>query len=157
MFSYDMSYSPETRTLTANFNQRSWKFFGVPPNLYDEMMRASSKKDYFNTRIWNSFEYRRNYENIAEFLGYVKENALTFSNCDKLDVYSLDWDGDTLLHLACRWGDISAVELLLREGANIGAKDYLGWTALHAAEWSGHVLCANVLLAAGATPVEFLP
>jgi ankyrin repeat protein len=61
-------------------------------------------------------------------------------------------DGDTPLHIAATWGDVEAIEMLVRAGAEVDAVGYLDSTALYRAVLQGHIAAARTLLAAGASP-----
>lgn len=64
-----------------------------------------------------------------------------------------DLRGGSVLHLACRRGDLAAVELLLQHGAALDALDWAGRTPLHLCMLCGHDTCAKVLLTRGASVV----
>ena len=56
--------------------------------------------------------------------------------------------GQTLLHVACKFGNVNIVDILLENGADVFARDtneYM-WTPLHYAASSGHYGCAKTLL-----------
>uniref|UniRef100_A0A8C0IZF0 BRCA1-associated RING domain protein 1 n=1 Tax=Chelonoidis abingdonii TaxID=106734 RepID=A0A8C0IZF0_CHEAB len=54
--------------------------------------------------------------------------------------------GETLLHVASIKGDVSAVEHLLKNGADPNVKDHAGWTPLHEACNHGHKKVVELLL-----------
>eukprot|EP01043_Picozoa_sp_COSAG02_P057045 COSAG02_NODE_6863_length_3318_cov_9.683753_1_plen_402_part_00 len=56
------------------------------------------------------------------------------------------WDGAPVLHIAAKSGHADCVEALLKGGANVGATDAEGWTALMCAAWDGHADCVEALL-----------
>ncbi|XP_019409895.1 PREDICTED: BRCA1-associated RING domain protein 1 [Crocodylus porosus] len=58
--------------------------------------------------------------------------------------------GETLLHVASIKGDLPAVELLLKNGADPNIKDHAGWTPLHEACNHGHKKVVELLLRHGA-------
>eukprot|EP00897_Mesotaenium_endlicherianum_P009498 jgi/Mesen1/8577/ME000497S07975 len=66
------------------------------------------------------------------------------------DLTDAELRGCTLLHLACRKGDVGAVEMLLQYGANVGAPDGAGRTPLHHAVLEAHNTIAKLLLSRGA-------
>jgi ankyrin repeat protein len=66
-------------------------------------------------------------------------------------VYSTGWDGDTPLHVACVWGDLTAIDLLLAGGADVNARGELDTTPLYNAVSFERVRSVQRLLRAGAT------
>lgn len=52
----------------------------------------------------------------------------------------------TPLHVACKWGKINMVSLLITKGADIEAKTRDGLTPLHCAARSGHDQVVDLLL-----------
>ncbi|XP_074857022.1 BRCA1-associated RING domain protein 1 [Carettochelys insculpta] len=54
--------------------------------------------------------------------------------------------GETLLHVASIKGDVTAVEKLLKNGADPNVKDHAGWTPLHEACNHGHKKVVELLL-----------
>jgi ankyrin repeat protein len=59
-------------------------------------------------------------------------------------------DGWTALHQASAYGQLAVVRLLLSQGAQVGAHNYLGLTPLHYAACYGHEEVARLLVARGA-------
>jgi len=57
---------------------------------------------------------------------------------------------DAQLHIAAKTGDTETVRLLIAQGANVNAKDSLGWTPLHWATMNDHVETARLLIEKGA-------
>ncbi|OXV06025.1 hypothetical protein Egran_06207, partial [Elaphomyces granulatus] len=62
--------------------------------------------------------------------------------------------GHTALHLAAANGNKKLVQLLLREGASVQLKDWLGWTALQTAAANGHKNIVQLLLEIGDPNVQ---
>ncbi|KAK9410930.1 BRCA1-associated RING domain protein 1 [Crotalus adamanteus] len=58
--------------------------------------------------------------------------------------------GESLLHTASIEGNLSAVEWLLKKGADPNIKDYAGWTPLHEACNHGHKQIVELLIRHGA-------
>jgi ankyrin repeat protein len=65
-------------------------------------------------------------------------------------VHSRRSDGDTPLHVAAVWGDVVAIELLLRAGADIDAIGDMSRTPLHNAIGQRHLSAAKFLAISGA-------
>lgn len=73
--------------------------------------------------------------------------------------------GKTLLHSACREGDVVAVAALLKHGLDVNAVGSASWTPAHVAAANGHSRALELLCAAGAdlraqtsrgsTPLDF--
>ena len=63
-----------------------------------------------------------------------------------------DKDGMTLLHLACRAGNMEFAELLISRGAEINFADNEGRTAIHYAVMSGNSKLVDSLLGLGSDP-----
>jgi len=57
---------------------------------------------------------------------------------------------DISIHQAADQGNIEAVKQHLDAGANVNAKDEVGWTLLHTAAFYGHKEIAELLITKGA-------
>lgn len=149
-----ISYNETNFTLVVAFPrdhsyEKIYEFFDIPKYIYDSLESSSYPQDYFNERIWNQgFEYNCNWNSIEHLLLYIGENALGFEPPVEVDTQRLD--GDTPLHIACNWGDVSAVEILLEHGANPNTKGDMGCTPLYTTVSFGNLRCAKLILEAGA-------
>jgi ankyrin repeat protein len=91
--------------------------------------------------------------NAEEFLAYVGDLFpfhADWPDPGSVSVSSAMPDGDTPLHVACAWGDMKAVSLLLSAGAEVNRPGDMGVTALGTAVRNGQVQVAELLLRSGA-------
>lgn len=82
-----------------------------------------------------------------------KSNDQVVKECievDKTVVHARNDDYDTPLHVAATYGNVATVQLLLRAGADMDAKDANKMTPLHVAAFYGHVDIVQLLLQSGA-------
>ncbi len=55
-----VGYDPQTQTLEVEFmNGTIYQYYGVPENIYDQMMVEQSKGRFLNTYIRNQYPYSR--------------------------------------------------------------------------------------------------
>jgi hypothetical protein len=55
-----IGYDTENETLEVEFNHGGvYQYFGVPENVYEELMTASSHGKYFVANIRNDYEYQK--------------------------------------------------------------------------------------------------
>ncbi len=71
-------------------------------------------------------------------LGVDPERCKILVEKNKAAMSQVDYNGDTMLHLAAMKGNKEIVDFLLKNGANHSAKDKFGATALHLAAITGH-------------------
>lgn len=62
----------------------------------------------------------------------------------------INYRGWTPLHVACRYGRVKCVQILIQVGANVNVVNYSNRPPLHFACEYGHVGCAELLIQAGA-------
>ena len=91
------------------------------------------------------------YADLAQLLIAVHKLP-AFDFLDKCEVNSKGDFGDTPLHVAAVWGDVDAINLLIRNGAMINAIGENGYTPLHEAIGSDNTDAAKELIASGADP-----
>ena len=127
-----------------------YEFYDIPHSLYEEMLASQDQAEYFNSHIWNRFEHKTYWRDLEQLFDYLREDLFFFASHVTVDTQQAD--GDTPLHVACVWGDVRAVELLLEGGANPNTPGDLSCTPLYNAVCFGHVRCAELLLRAGALP-----
>lgn len=60
--------------------------------------------------------------------------------------------GYTPLHIACHYGHVNMVRLLIEQGAEVNPVTTAGYTPLHQAAQQGHVLVISLLLKNKANP-----
>jgi hypothetical protein len=125
-------------------------FFDIPRSMYESLHASESPLEYFNAHIWNKgFEHRTYWSNLQALLKFLEDDF--YLEAPEMTVMTRVYE-DTPLHVACVWGDIGAVELLLEAGADPDAAGDLGCTPLYEAVSFGFVRCAARLLQVGASP-----
>ena len=144
-----LSYDDTSQTLLVELTDfPHYEVFDVPSSKVDELRKSNSPQNYFNDHIWgNKFEHDSHWPSLQILLEYLGENMMFEP---PVTVQSTQ-GGDTPLHVACVWGDISAIELLLSGGADINARGDMGTTPLFNAVSFGRVRSTERLLKAGAS------
>jgi Ankyrin repeats (3 copies)/KTSC domain len=143
-----LAYDEKDGRLDVMVTDRRYEFFDVSRSAYEALVAAAEPLTYFNAAIWNQFEHRTHWQSLEELLRYLED----FYFEPPVTASSHRLDEDTPLHVACVWGDVGAVDLLLRAGADPNAAGDLHCTPLYDAVAFGHVRCAEMLLKAGASP-----
>src|SRR5262249_39726530 len=64
------------------------------------------------------------------------------------------FDGETALHMAAKWGDAEAVQVLVANGADINKRGEEGFTPLHYAVEQGHLDAVRCLVSLKAANVQ---
>lgn len=55
-----IGYDPQTATLEVEFlNGTIYQYYGVPQNMYDQLMQQGSKGRFLNTYIKNAYGFSR--------------------------------------------------------------------------------------------------
>jgi hypothetical protein len=55
-----IGYDPQTSTLEVEFlNGGTYQYYGVPENMYQQLMSAPSKGQFLNTYIKNQYAFSR--------------------------------------------------------------------------------------------------
>ncbi len=92
----------------------------------------------------------------TEYLGVVKsrmaEVLFPLEDVPEMGLHDRGAEGDSLLHVACGWGDLRAVRLLVDAGCEIDATDEMGSTPLHVAVNGRHLDIVELLVRRGAAP-----
>ena len=68
-----------------------------------------------------------------------RENEVLKDFLSKNGIETIDSEGRTALINAAFYNNIDLLEWLINQGADIDAKDYIGYTALHFACQEGHI------------------
>jgi hypothetical protein len=145
-----VEYSSASETLAVvTADGMQYEFFDITSETYSELQAAGSQTGYFNEFIWNRHEHRRRWGSLEELLAYMRE-VLGFD--ELISARTSRSDGDTPLHIACMWGDVRAVELLLGAGADAEAQGDHHCTPLYEAVSFENTRCAKLLLEHGASP-----
>jgi ankyrin repeat protein len=87
---------------------------------------------------------------LSRFLSEVKSRSSSFEEVDLSDLNTTNYEGENILHLAVRWGDLDATQELLRAGVNPNQHGDLGHTPLHEACIKGNLDVVKVLVGGGA-------
>jgi ankyrin repeat protein len=86
----------------------------------------------------------------ASHFGHLEIAQLLLGRGASVDYFGNDGLYETALHFACKAGHANLVTLLLKNEANVHARNKLGWTPLHFASFYGHLAAAQALLQNGA-------
>lgn len=145
-----LSYDEESRTLWVELpGFPCYEVFDVPPETAAALRQSSMPQAYFNEHIWGTrFEHDSHWSSLDALLEYMDENMMFEP---PVTAHSTRADDDTPLHVACVWGDIGAIDLLLAGGAEVNARGDLGTTPLYNAVSFERIRCVERLLKAGAT------
>ena len=83
-------------------------------------------------------------------LSYFQQNVKFKDTKAAMLHYFHKKSGDTLTHIACRFGHTHILSLLLDEGFSLEAENFDGKTALHEAAQATNFECVGFLIHAGA-------
>ncbi|MCC6697849.1 MAG: KTSC domain-containing protein [Candidatus Hydrogenedentes bacterium] len=145
-------YDADSRTLEIEYwSTAVVQFSGVPAETYQAFLSAPSKSQYSHACIWGHFPRRRIWRNLDELLVEISE-VLVLEEQRPITVHTSGFEGDTPLHTAAIWGDVTAIEMLVAVGAEVDARNNLKTTPLYEAVGQGHVEAARKLLEFGASP-----
>lgn len=145
-----ISFDKESGTLLVELpGFPRYEVFDVPQATFEALQLSKSPQDYFNEHIWgNKFEHDSNWPDLESLLQYMGEHMMFDP---PVTVHTTRSDDDTPLHVACAWGDLSAIDLLIAGGADVNARGDLGTTPIYNAVSFGRVRSVARLLMAGAT------
>lgn len=55
-----IGYDPQSGTLEVEFHTGAvYQYYGVPENIYDQLMQAASKGSFLNTYVKNAYSFSR--------------------------------------------------------------------------------------------------
>ncbi|XP_009793548.1 ADP-ribosylation factor GTPase-activating protein AGD3 isoform X1 [Nicotiana tabacum] len=133
-----------------------------------EAVRANDKKAVYRLIVSSEADVNAIYKQVASNSSLTLAKVMLLqeqpytdpsSTCLKMELASPserhiigDFDGCSILHLACETADLGMLELLMQYGANINASDSSGQTPLHWCVIRGKAAFAKLLLARGADP-----
>jgi ankyrin repeat protein len=145
-----ISFDKESGTLLVELpGFPCYEVFDVPQATVEALRQSDSPQDYFNEHIWgNNFEHDSHWPDLNSLLLYMGEHMMFDL---PVTVHTTRGDNDTPLHVACVWGDLSAIDLLVTGGANVNARGDLGTTPIYNAVSFERVRSVTLLLKAGAT------
>jgi uncharacterized protein len=90
---------------------------------------------------------------LQEILDEVNR-AEVFHGTKVTSVHTERFDGETALHMAAKWGDAEAVQVLVASGADINKRGEEGFTPLHYAAEQGHLDTVRCLISLGAANLQ---
>lgn len=128
-----------------------------------EAVRANDKKAVYRLIVSSEADVNALYKQVVSNSSLTLAKVMLLqeqpytdqsSTCLKMDLASPserhiigDFDGCSLLHLACETADLGMLELLMQYGANVNASDSSGQTPLHWCIIRGKAAFAKLLLA----------
>jgi ankyrin repeat protein len=80
--------------------------------------------------------------------------ADVFHGTTVTSVHTERFDGETALHMAAKWGDAEAVQVLVANGADINKPGEEGFTPLHYAAEQDHLEAVRSLVSLGAANLQ---
>ncbi|KAG5605382.1 hypothetical protein H5410_026874 [Solanum commersonii] len=133
-----------------------------------EAVRANDKKAVYRLIVSSEADVNALYKQVVSNSSLTLAKVMLLqeqpytdqsSTCLEMDLASPserlivgDFDGCSLLHLACETADLGMLELLMQYGANVNASDSSGQRPLHWCIIRGKAAFAKLLLARGADP-----
>ncbi|XP_060213541.1 ADP-ribosylation factor GTPase-activating protein AGD3 isoform X2 [Lycium barbarum] len=133
-----------------------------------EAVRANDKKAVYRLIVSSEADVNALYKQVVSNSSLTLAKVMLLqeqpytdesSTCLKMDLATPserhiigDFDGCSLLHLACETADLGMLELLMQYGANVNASDLRGQTPLHWCIMRRKASFAKLLLARGADP-----
>ncbi|XP_049360677.1 ADP-ribosylation factor GTPase-activating protein AGD3 isoform X1 [Solanum verrucosum] len=133
-----------------------------------EAVRANDKKAVYRLIVSSEADVNALYKQVVSNSSLTLAKVMLLqeqpytdqsSTCLEMDLASPserlivgDFDGCSLLHLACETADLGMLELLMQYSANVNSSDSSGQTPLHWCIIRGKAAFAKLLLARGADP-----
>ena len=112
-----------------------------------EFYETKIKEDINESDIFIQYVHSNNKEEVKTVLKYYSEYANAICSLSSHIFCPIT---DTALIVASNNGHTDIVEMLLKAGANVDARNKYGYTALIEASWGSHVDIIRMLLKAGA-------
>jgi hypothetical protein len=145
-----LSYDEGSGTLVVELRGiPRYEVFDVPLATVQDLRNSTDPQAFFDEHIWgNNFEHDSHWPDLPTLLEDMGEYMLFDP---PVSAHSTRGDDDTPLHVACVWGDLTAIDLLLAAGADVNARGDNGCTPLYVAVSFERIRSVERLLRAGAT------
>jgi hypothetical protein len=129
------------RELIENGECPCWQFLPIFASVIED-------KDYpfISFLLKNGYDPQSNYYNIDSICESSSDVIeILLKNGVDLNFFSKKESGDTVLHEACKRGDLKSVELLVTNGADVMKKNDKGILPINYAYENGHIEIINYL------------
>ena len=114
------------------------QYQNVSQQTFNDFLAAPSKSEFCERFIFSKFPSQTIWQSLLQLLTDLNGELGVVVGDQPLSVHMKNKQEQTPLHIAAKWGDVLAVQMLLDAGADIGAVDVDGRDAAAIAQRSGH-------------------